>query len=135
MAELLKPGSLVVTAGGFALVANTDYPEDESTMTARDAGASVAGVRQDWAKVYGRGQRATSVTWSCRRKFSSWEAGMAAKVAIMTGYPRGSVDVTETFGSALTKFIGARVSGCTIRQSGLWLFLTWTIEGGEIAAS
>lgn len=123
----------MVTAGGFALVSSTDYPEDESAMSASDAGTLVSGVRQDWAKSFGRGQRRVSCEWTCRKKYDSWTAAMAAKGSILAGYPRAAGDVTEAFGDTLTTISDARVTGCNIRQVGRWLHIRWTVEGGAVS--
>lgn len=133
MAQLLKPGSVTVVAGGFDLISATDYPEDESSMSGSDAGALVSGVRQEWAKSFGRGQRRVSCEWNCRKKYDSWSAAMAAKASILASYPRAAGGVTESFGDVVTTIADARVTGCNIRQRGVWLHIRWTVEGGEIS--
>ena len=58
---------------------------------------------------------------------------MAGKAAILTGYPRAAGDVVETFGTTETTIADARVTGCNIRQRGVWLHIRWTVEGGEVS--
>ena len=136
----LCAGSLKVKAtptgggGAFWLVENTDLPADRSAASAADAGTTSASVRQDYAKAYARAGRVVRFQFSARRVCSGYTAALTARMGVLSGFPKGQVDVEISHGLSVYKIANARIVNCGADVHGADLELNWSIEGGTISA-